>query len=86
VSVHRVSRAARSRPSSGIGSNKVELEIESLAITGEVVAQLPLRFDQNRMLTTFAQVGEANPPRIVVSPNDRNEPNVTGNQIETSDG
>src|ERR1700722_13996157 len=37
-----------------IGSNKVELEIESLAITGEVVTQLALRFDQNRMRTTFA--------------------------------
>jgi hypothetical protein len=38
------------------------------------------------MLTTFAQVGKANSARIVTFPNDRNEPNLTGNQIEASDG
>src|ERR1700723_3906186 len=38
-----------------IGSNKVEPEIESLGIAGEVLTQLVVRLDQNGGCTTFAQ-------------------------------
>src|SRR5579883_704912 len=57
-----------------LGAEKIEFQIEGLATTGEIFAELPFGLNQDRMVCILITDQEPNQKPVVIRPEDRRQP------------
>jgi len=66
-------------------TSHIERDRETLAPAREILAELSLRLDEDRMIGLFYESSQANAFGLVILPEDGNQSLVTGNQGQLSD-
>jgi hypothetical protein len=66
-------------------TSHIERDRETLAPASEILAELSLRLDEDRMIVLFYESSQANALGLVILPEDGNQSLVAGNQGQLSD-